>query len=94
MALFAVRIGPGAPFQLEVPADVTDRSRKGSVHVMPGTLEVTGAELALLRHDKRAAGRVLTVSEPKVIEEAKANPVAPAAAPAPEPEVEVEDDAH
>jgi hypothetical protein len=74
-----------APQQVEgFPADCA-RSVRGSLHVRPGTLELTEGELAHLRKHHKDIARRLTVVTPKPAPKPVAAPATKAAKPAPEP---------
>jgi hypothetical protein len=80
-----------APQQVEgFPQDCV-RSVRGSLHVRPGTLELTEGELAHLRKHHKDIARRLTVVTPKPVPPpVKAAPAKPAPAPAPAPEAATE----
>lgn len=50
------------PRQIEVPAEVTDRSRKGAIHIRPAsTITLTDAELDFIREKYPAIAKLLIV---------------------------------
>jgi len=90
---FIVTVRPGvSPHQIDDWPKDCERSCEGSLHVKPGTYELTEGELKHIRKHHKALNRCLQVTEVKPKEKPKAKAKAKAASKAkatpkkPEPE--------